>query len=140
MERIKPYLKRDQNMSAPAGGLVQSLLMMLGFDPKMYAAFEIWDRETKGLVRGCEAVAIRGSRLCVRVPSAMHRQELLYSKNRILDKLNQALGQKLIKDIEFELKAGTETKTQPPAGAKGGFLREQIKDRIGIDRGRKISG
>jgi len=108
MERIRPYLRRGESLSSPAGGLVKGLLAMLGFDPKIYAVFDIWDRETKGLVKGCEAVAIHGSSLCVSVPSVMHRQELLYSKQRILDRLNQALGGRIIKDIQFELKGTSE--------------------------------
>lgn len=120
MDRIRPYLKRGETMSAPAGGLVQGLLAMVGFDPRLYAVFEIWDRETKNLVRGCEAVAIHGHSLCVRVPSVLHRQELLYSKQRILDRLNQALGAKIIKDIQFELQ-----------GNKGGFVSGQEIERNG---------
>lgn len=116
MDRIRPYLRRGETFSSPAGGLVQGLLGMLGFDPKMYAVFEVWDRETRGLVKGCEAVALNGPCLCVSVPSVLHRQELLYSKQRIIDRLNQALGAKVIKDIQFELKGTSE---------KGGFLSEQ---------------
>ena len=75
---------------------------MLRFDPKLYAVFEIWDQETKMLVRGCEAVAIQGTRLFVRVPSTVHRQELLYSKERIISRVNQAMGRRAITDICFE--------------------------------------
>lgn len=89
---------------------------MLGFDPKIYAVFEAWDRETQGLIKGCEAVALQGSILCISVPSVLHRQELLYSKERLIRKLNQALGGEIIKDIQFELKGHSQ---------KGGVLSEQ---------------
>lgn len=85
---------------------VRNILRMLRFDPALYAVFEIWDKETKTLVRGCEATAINGSRLVVTVPSASHRQELLYSKERILSRVNQAMGRRVITDIQFEFSKG----------------------------------
>ena len=90
----------------------------------MFAAFEVWDRESKSVVGGCEAVAIQGSRLVVRVPSVLHRQEILYSKDRLLARINQALGKKTITDIQFELSDNQQ-----------GDIREQSKGRFG-QRGR----
>src|SRR5262249_18388853 len=85
---------------------VREILTLLRFDPVATAAFEIWDRESAKVVRGCEAVAIQGSRLCVKVPSTVHRQELIYSKDRIVARVNQALGKKVITDIFFEFETG----------------------------------
>lgn len=107
----------------PAAQAVQNILRLLRFNPDMYAVFEIWDRETKSLVKGCEATAIQGSRLVVTVPSAMHRQELIYSKDRILARVNQAMGRRAITDIQFEFSPG-----------KGGEIREQSKTRLGFER------
>jgi hypothetical protein len=109
--RIKPYRKRskndDEKHGTPAKMMVDNILAKLGFDPAMYAIFEVWDRETKGLIKGCEAVAIQGTKICVRVPSVVHRQELHYSKKRIISRLNQALGRNAITDIQFELPKGS---------------------------------
>jgi hypothetical protein len=100
---MRSYLKPGERQSKSADEAMQGLLKALKFDPRMFAVFEVWDRETKGWIRGCEAVAIQGNRLCVLVPSAAHRQELIYSKQKLLDRLNQALGKHVIRDIHFEL-------------------------------------
>ncbi len=91
----------------PAKLAVEGILSRLGFDPAMYAVFDAWDREARVLAPGCEAVGMQGSKICVSVPSAAHRQELHYSKKRIIDRLNQALGRRVIKDILFELKGSS---------------------------------
>ena len=103
MLKIRPYLKREEKISAPAKQLMDGLLGLLHFDPAAFAAFELFDRETQGLIKDCKAVAIQGTTLFVRVPSAVHRHELMYSKKRILDRIQQSLGSKAITDIQFEL-------------------------------------
>lgn len=102
MKRSKPYLKRGDRYSHTAKSAVDGILGLLQFDPELYAAFELWDREARPYVRGCEAVAIQGTKLCVRVPSAAHRQELLSYKDRLLKKINQGLGRRKITDVQFE--------------------------------------
>ena len=104
MLKIKPYLKRGDKYNTPAKLLVDSLLEQLKFSPTLYAAFEICEREVRSVIKECEVVAIQGSRIVIRVPSVVHRQELLYSKTRILDRIRQALGRRFITDIQFELK------------------------------------
>ncbi len=114
-EKIRTHLKTGEKRQAAANDAVAGILKMLRFDPALYAVFEIWDKETRGIVRGCEAVAISGSRLVVAVPSAAHRQELLFSKDRILSRVNQAMGRRVITDIVFEFANGT-----TPGGKIGG--------------------
>jgi hypothetical protein len=121
MPLIRTFLsKKDEAMSITATSAVQGILRLLKFDPAMFAAFDVWDRESRSVVRGCEAVAIQGSRLVVRVPSVLHRQEILYSKQRLLSRINQALGKKIITDIQFELSENRQ-----------GDIREQSKNRFG---------
>jgi len=103
MEKIRPYLRRGEEHQAPASSLVEGILAQLKFDPGLYAAFEICEKEIRSVVRGCEVAALNGSRLVVRVPSVVHRQELMYSKTRIVDRVNQALGKRKITDIQFEI-------------------------------------
>ncbi|MCG3205151.1 MAG: hypothetical protein KCHDKBKB_01869 [Elusimicrobia bacterium] len=105
-ERFRTHLKTGESHQMPANQAVEGILRALRFDPQLYAVFEIWDKETKTLVRGCEATAIQGSRLVVTVPSAAHRQELMYSKERILSRVNQAMGRRVITDIQFEFSKG----------------------------------
>ena len=87
----------------PAKALMEGILSHLGFDPALYAVFEICDQETRELVKGCETTAIQGKRLCIRVPSAVHRQELMYSKKRLVERINQSVGRTVVNDIRFEL-------------------------------------
>lgn len=107
-EKFRTHLKTGESRKMGANEAVSGILRMLRFDPTLYAVFEIWDKETKSLVRGCEATAINGSRLVVTVPSAAHRQELSYSKDRILARLNQAMGRRVITDIQFEFSKAQE--------------------------------
>ena len=102
MHKVKPYLRSGEKFTHSAKHSVEGFLGYLGFDPSLYGVFEIWDREAKPFVRGCEAVAIQGRKICVRVPSAVHRQELMFCKDRVLQRINQALGRKVILDIQFE--------------------------------------
>ena len=103
MFKVRSHLKRGEQHELNAKEAVQALLKALKFDPALYSVFETWDKETRGLVRGCEAVALQGTRLCVKVPSTVHRQELSYVKDRIVERLNQALGRRAITDVYFEL-------------------------------------
>lgn len=105
-EKFRTHLKTGESHKLQANDAVKGILRALRFDPALYAVFEIWDRETKSLVRGCEATAIQGSRLVVTVPSASHRQELSYSKDRIIARVNQAMGRRVITDIQFEFSNG----------------------------------
>lgn len=115
--RVKP----KKNEQATAKEAVDKVLNHLGFDPNKFAVFEIWDKEVKSLMKGCEAVALHGQRLCVRTPSAAHRQELMYAKERLINKINQAMGKKTITDIRFELSAGEpHIKTQNNGGTLSG--------------------
>lgn len=111
-EKFRTHLKTGESHQMPATEAVNGILRMLKFDPALYAVFEIWDRETKSIVRGCEAIAIRGTYLIVTVPSASHRQELLFSKDRILARVNQAMGRRVITDIHFEFATGGSTSGQ----------------------------
>jgi len=103
MFKIRTHLKRGEERELNAQEAVEGLLKAPKFDPSLYAVFQMWDEESRRLVRGCEAVALQGTRLCVKVPSTVHRQELQYAKDRIIDRLNQSLGRKAITDIYFEL-------------------------------------
>lgn len=102
MKRPKPYLKRGDKYSHSAKSAVDGILALLKFDPALQMAFDLWDKEARPYVRGCEAVGIQGNRLCVRVPSAAHRQEILFYKDKILRRINQALGRTTISDVQFE--------------------------------------
>ena len=92
--------RRRENITANEA--LNRLLKSLKFDPASMAVFETWDKESQSYVRQCEAVALQGTRLCVRVPTAAHRQDLYYAKNRLITRINQAMGKKAVTDIQFE--------------------------------------
>ena len=48
-----------------------------------------------------QAVKMESGKLFVSVPSAAWRQELNYSKLELIDSLNEALGENMVKDIQF---------------------------------------
>lgn len=103
MRYFRPEPSKRKGVNVSAKQAVDALLGLLRFSPDLYSVFEIWDKETKGLVRDCEASALQGTRLYVKVPSVVHRQELLYSKEKLINRVNQALGRKAVTDIQFEL-------------------------------------
>lgn len=127
MEKIRTFLRRGEEAQMPARQAVSGLLGLLGFSPDLYAVFEIWDREVRGVVRGCEAAGLQGSRLCVRVPSPAHRQELMYMKDRLIARVNQAMGRRALTDVQFELICSDEKK---------GVVRDERKIRNGLERAR----
>lgn len=103
---VRKYRKKeDPSHSAKAKELVDVLLGHLGFDPLKYALFDVCDQEIGKLVAGCKSVAVRGKKLYLRVPSPSHRQELMYSRKRIIERLNQILGRESISEILFELES-----------------------------------
>lgn len=100
---VRKYRKKDaEPQSAKAKQLVDVLLGHLGFDPLKYALFEVCDQELSKLVKGCRAVAVRGKKLYLQVPSPMHRQDLIYSRKKIIERLNQVFGRECIDELHFE--------------------------------------
>lgn len=95
--------KARLNISAKSA--VDALLGALRFTPDLYSVFEIWDKESLKVVRGCEAAALQGTRLFIKVPSVVHRQELIYLKEKLINRVNQALGRKAVTEIQFEFAA-----------------------------------
>lgn len=105
--RIRPYLKRGEAYSLSAKQAMDGILGLLGFEKDAFAIFEIWDREIKGLIPGCPAVALRGTQIHVRVRSAVHRHELMYLKDQIINRINQAMGRKAVTGVQFEFDSDT---------------------------------
>ena len=122
--RVPRYrLKPGEHVKASAKEAMEDLLGQMGFDPQKFAVFNLWDQEVQSTIKGCRAVALQGTRLCVRVPSVIHRQELYYSKDRILKRLQRVMGKKTITDIKFELDSGS------IKDEKGGTLRAEYPNR-----------
>jgi hypothetical protein len=95
--------RQKERTTRTAGSLMDGCLSYMGFNPTNYAVFDIWDREIHGMIKGCKAVAIQGSKIFVEVPSVVHRQELMYQKDHLIERINQVFGKKVITEIRFEL-------------------------------------
>ena len=108
MPSIRSYLKRGEKSAESATEAVKWLLKSMRFDMEAYGLFEACDREIARHVGGCAAVGIQDRRICVRVPSPAHRQEIFYARKRIVDRINQAMGRKVIIDLVFELETDRE--------------------------------
>lgn len=83
---------------------LEKALKMANIDKaiKQYSAIDIWE-ETVGtaISRNTEATDVRHGVLIVRVSNSTWRQELMFKKEDILEKLNNKIGKNLIKDIRF---------------------------------------
>lgn len=69
---------------------------------KQYSAIDLWPEIVgKNISRNTEAVDIRHGVLMVKASNSTWRQELMFKKEDILKKLNEKIGNKLIRDIRF---------------------------------------
>ncbi len=88
-------------------GMVKVALKALGFDPKSYAVFEIWDRMLGREAERARAVGLKGSDLCVEVDSSARLHDLTLRKRQLIKKLNGHFGPRpFISDIIFSLAGG----------------------------------
>lgn len=93
-------------MKAPQdiGILVQDVLKNLGVLDRLGEAkvFQLWgDIVGEGIERVTTPLRVEGHKLFVGVESAVQRQELVYSKKEILEKINGLIGSGIIRDISF---------------------------------------
>ena len=86
------------------GDVLQSLLTSLGIQGKLQR-YEVLDRwaEIVGsqIAQVTTADHIEGDKLFVKVTRSTWRNELLFLKKDLIDKINAAMKQELIKDIIF---------------------------------------
>jgi len=69
---------------------------------KQFSAIDIWPATVgKTIAKNTEATDMRHGVLIVKVSNSTWRQELLFKKEEILKKLNNTIGNNLIKDIRF---------------------------------------
>lgn len=69
---------------------------------KQFSAIDIWDEIVgKNISKNTEATDVKHGVLMVKVSNSAWRQELLFKKEEILEKLNERIGNNLIRDIRF---------------------------------------
>ncbi|TYO96067.1 uncharacterized protein DUF721 [Geothermobacter ehrlichii] len=94
----RPPMKR----ALRAGSIAAELLSSRGYDLKLrqYRAWQVWERVVgPQIARHARPLRIRDSVLEVRVDQPVWMQQLRMMAPQILQRLNQALGEKLITDI-----------------------------------------
>ena len=69
---------------------------------KQFSAIDIWDEVVgKNISKNTEATDVKHGVLMVKVSNSAWRQELLFKKEEILEKINGRIGNNLIRDIRF---------------------------------------
>lgn len=91
-------------MVKPIGAAIESVLKQLGIGERLrqYEVLDLWASVVgEQISKATEAESIRDGKLFVRVKHAAWRNELLYLKKEIIDKINGEMKQKIVKDIIF---------------------------------------
>ncbi|GAB4365992.1 MAG: hypothetical protein Kow0042_05560 [Calditrichia bacterium] len=88
----------------PLGTLIAKFLESIGIKEKIDEnfAFVYWDSTVgKEISQKTEPIKIINGNLFVRVNDTVWRNELQFFKNDIIEKLNNKIGKRVIKDIKF---------------------------------------
>jgi len=86
------------------GNILEKTLKKRGLEKKILGekAVLLWERVVgPQIAQKSSAFKVEGSILFVRVKSPCWRNELFFIKKKIIDKLNQHIKKRLIKDIVF---------------------------------------
>jgi len=86
------------------GEVLGGLFRSLGIDSKLheYDAVTRWNEIVgEHVAHAAMAESITRGVLVVRVASSAWRNELLFRKSEIIDKLNAAIGKNVVKDIKY---------------------------------------
>lgn len=96
-----PFKKSNEQT---LGEAIRQLLKTYRLEGKINQAriIEAWDEVTGPMIsKHTRDLYVKGSKLFVELDSPALKNELAYSKSQIVDKLNEAVGQEVIKDIVF---------------------------------------
>lgn len=116
MAEKRPRMPRP----AAVSGLLAAVLRGTPAESRLKegAIWQIWDKTVgKQIADRARPLAIRDGVLTVAVSSAPWMQQLTFLKKGIVEKLNKALGEQLVRDIY--LKAGLPAAPPPPAKQSG---------------------
>jgi len=94
--------RRERMMSL--GQVLHSLLRNWGVDEKVRErqAVALWSKTVGSkIAENTEAVGVEDGRIFVRARSSTWKTELVFVKPEIIDRLNHAVGKKVIRDIIF---------------------------------------
>lgn len=88
----------------PMNSVLADTVRQLGIGPKLkqYEMFERWPSIVgKQIAKTAQPLRIEKGRLFVRVTQSAWRNELVFLKQEIIEKINTAMNQVIVKDIIF---------------------------------------
>lgn len=100
--------KKREPLKKPAhiAGILKSALSAYraGGDTDLVKVWELWDEAVGyAIAENTRASAFKGDLLIVHVSSSTWIQHLHFLKRDLIEKVNQALGSNLVKDIKFKV-------------------------------------
>ena len=76
----------------------------LGIKVKQYQIWDVWDSVVgKPIAQQAQPQQIRNMILWITVSSSTWMQQLEFMRQQIIDRLNERIGEKVIKDIRFRI-------------------------------------
>lgn len=95
--------------------LLSGILSKTGYDPRVYALFDLWDRLMGAESEKARAVGVRNGRLYVEVDTPVRTHGLALRKRDLLKKMNAPFGASApLSDIIF--RPGTPTRSDDKKG------------------------
>lgn len=93
-----------EDNSQKLGNVIREMIEAYGLKSKLSEAslVESWEKTVgKMIARHTKDLYIKNKKLFVRIDSPALRNELTYSRTKLLDNLNEAAGGKVIEEIVF---------------------------------------
>jgi hypothetical protein len=95
---MKKRNNENMNLSEALQNFVSTNKLQTGLDK--VNAKDVWNREMGSAIeKYTTAIKLDGSTLYIQLSSSVLREELSYGKERIINRLNEALGKVLIKKL-----------------------------------------
>ncbi|MCX7784839.1 MAG: DUF721 domain-containing protein [candidate division WOR-3 bacterium] len=91
----------------PLADLLPRVFDKLGLTPKLVQeqVISLWPKAVgEQIAKNARPIKIKGKTLIVLVSNPIWRNELIFLKSKIINKLNVQIGEKAITDIKFRLK------------------------------------
>lgn len=88
----------------PIGSLIHTILCQLGIDKKIkqHEILDIWSVVVGDQIsKVTKAESIKDGKLFISVKHPTWRNELIYLKNELIERLNKEMKQEIVKDIIF---------------------------------------
>ncbi len=98
--------KKEKKGFVPLGSVLPNVLSSIRKegDAPLLQVWELWDRSVgETIAKNARPSAFKGTLLLVEVTSSAWIHELQFLKSDIINKLNEALGKALVKEIKFKI-------------------------------------